>query len=274
MKSRDRSSHLRAPRSLRPWLIAEDYHAALMAADVELVPNGAEAALAEAAAAIDTALGVLQLPGPVSLLGVAQDLKVVGKRGAVALRRHLPGLPEVLASADPVTALTALLAQSDRTVIVALLDAASADVGGEGAAAAMAEAILTNGSLRRWAEASRAQYMAGAIRERRSDVRAHAHLPGDRDLGQALCWALIGTFGALTGRTPGVSRVKPEVDGAGEPSGPLVRFLIELYRCLRVRPEADLATHDLAREMMWSPSPETLARWSTAYRRDQAPSYN
>lgn len=81
MKSRDRSSHLRAPRPLRPWLQAEDYHAALAAAGVELAPNDAEAALAAAAAAIETALRVLQLPEPASLLGVAQDLKSVGKCG-------------------------------------------------------------------------------------------------------------------------------------------------------------------------------------------------
>ena len=167
MKSRDRSLHLRAPRPLRPWLQAEDYHAALTAAGVELAPIEAEAALAEAAAAIGTALRVLPLPLPASLRSVAQDLKAVGKRGAFALRPFLPGLSGILAGPDPRTVLTELLARSDLTVIVALLDAASVDVGTESAAAAVADAILTGGSLRQWAEAARAQYLAGGIQPTR-----------------------------------------------------------------------------------------------------------
>ena len=164
MKSRDRSLRLRAPRPLRPWLQAEDYHAALTAAGVELAPIGAEAALAEAAAAIGTALRVLPLPVPESLLGVAQDLKAVGKRGACALKPFLPGLSGILAGPDPRTVLTELLARSDLTVIVALLDAASAEPGPDGAAAMVADAIITGGSLRAWAEIARAQYLAGAMR--------------------------------------------------------------------------------------------------------------
>ena len=267
MKAQARSLRLRAPRPLHPWLSAEDYRAALLAAGVVLAPTDAEAALAAAAAeAITTALRVIQLPAPVSLQGVARDLKAIGKRGATALKRYLPGLPGILAGPDPRTALTGLLARSDLTVIVALLDAASADAGPEGAAARVAEAIITEGSLRPWAEAARAQYLAGVLREEQSNVRLHEQLPGDRDVAQDLGRALIGTFVALTGRPPGISRIKPEVPGAGEPSGPLIRYLLALYGCLRARLEAVPATHDLARERIWSPSPETLVRWSAAYR--------
>ena len=196
----------------------EDYAAAIDAARVPLVlQDGQAGALTAAQDAIDRTLRALQRPEPVSLLAVVNDLRAIGKRGRPVLKRLLPELPTALAAADARAGVIDLLKRSDVTAIVALVDAASADVGNGLGTAAIAN-------------------------------------------------ALIATFAALTSREVVYSRFYPLSDDKGRPTGPLIRYLTEIYRRPHTRLEADGFTRHLAHERLWSPRPETLVTWIETYR--------
>ena len=270
MRTKDKSHRLGRPRPLRQWLTAEDYAAAIDAACVPLIlqPDHIPA-LSAAERAIDQTLRALQRPEPISLLTVADDLRAIGKRGRPALRRLLPELPAALAAANPRAAVADLLTHSDVTAIIALLDAASSDAGSERGAAVLADAIVKPSNLRPWAQAAERQYAAAAT-SRVPGAAVADPVPDSGCLGRSVGFCLIATYVALSGRRAGASRVDGRYEHEGTPTGPLIRYLVELYSRLHAHLAADGFTRHLAGERLWSPTPETLVPWIDDYRRDEA----
>ena len=162
-------------------------------------------------------------------------------------------------------ALTQALSRSQDPVVIALLSALGAPEDGnpDGRAVTLARTLLEVDQLRAWAEAARRQYEAGGTSQKRSRASATARSPA-RELG----FALIQTYIRLTGREPPFSRKRPDAEGAGEPTGPLIRYLQHLFECGRRTLAANPETAELAQEREWNPSAETLGSWITYARKE------
>ena len=112
-----------------------------------------------------------------------------------------------------------------------------------------------------------AQISAGIARTKR-DQAVESRLKA-----QALGLEATHTYCLLTGRPARISRIPDGYKGApGTPTGPLIRFLNELYDCARNRLIALDGNRDAADIEALNPKSETLVGWIRAFKLDRAQS--
>ncbi len=171
---------------------------------------------------------------------------------------RLASLPPI---ADSTEALAHVIQASLNPMIMGLLDV-SKGMGGGSDGTMLAQVILATDSLRCWARGSRMLQESGMKRETASRQDWAARSPG-RMLGVAL----IETYRALSDRPLSFSRGSSGI-AVGEPTGPLIRYLLCLFECARQSLSQDPEFAPLAERRDWNPSLETLAAWVTQVRKD------
>lgn len=101
--------------------------------------------------------------------------------------------------------------------------------------------------------------------EERSRRRSPAHPGAGVDLGLVV----IAAYDALTGRRVGVSRTSTTMKTAGGAlSGPLVRFVLAVFRRIRERIEQEPTLARYGSAPAFNPTGSTVAAWVRAYKQE------
>lgn len=147
--------------------------------------------------------------------------------------------------------IAAWLRRLDLPVVDALRGAAAVDHADSWLA--LADTLLHLDRLAGWAEACAAAFHDG-VRARQATQR--------RSQERRIADLLIAAYPKLTERKIGTSRSS----AGGPPGGPLVRFLLEMFRRITTLIEKRPVLSALAKDANLSPSSETLVRWAQDHR--------
>jgi hypothetical protein len=138
----------------------------------------------------------------------------------------------------------------------------SIEAGDESAhgATLFAKKILSLRELADWHQATSDRVMDAVTRERRSRTSIEMR-SRPREFG----WVLVASYVSLTGKSPGMSRKAPGPH-EGKLDGPLIRFLRQMFLCVRQTIERSPEIAGLAEDRVWNPSDEALRAWVIYFR--------
>ena len=253
---------LRPPTRVTPLLLPKDFGTALKEAGIDGCPD-VEALFRAALSAFLPAQRVVSAqhsPGIGEIRHVGMVLGEIEQACLAALKPIVAQMAVLIPEEDAPGTLACMLLRSRDPVVIALLSAVGAPEDGnlDGQVATLARVLLATDQLRDWAGAARKQYEAGVASQKQSRASPAARSPA-RELGLVL----IQSYVQLTGRQPAFSRKPPNAEGAGEPTGPLIRYLQHLFGCARRALAADPEQARLVQKRAWNPSAETLGSWVT-----------
>lgn len=254
---------LPAPVPIKAVLFPADFREALNVAGTDADP-GEQALFNAAVSVFDMAHKVISAHFVPRIGQIREVLDALGEIERACLTVSsltIARLSAPLPAENAPDALALELSRSRDPLVLALLDAASALDDGEADGRLLAQALSMIAKLGSWSGASREQFATGTTREKVSQQD-----PAARSRARSLGTALIETYVALSGGKVGFSRIKPETEDAGAPTGPLIRYLEHLFERARHNLSLDPERAQLSSLREWNPSLEALADWIRRFR--------
>jgi len=239
-------------------LDADDLQAALNASGYrgEVSTDALETSAEAIDAVAQFVLTAQELPGIGALRATQAALQDVEDRCGGILGLIQPLVEHSATEQVTADSVARALAVSRDPLAVALLDAAQSLGGGEQGEKCLSKVLLAVNELMVWAQAAGAQFEAGIRREKVSRTGTVERSPA-----RAAGMEVIRVYRLLTGQPIRFSRGAAGSARAGEPGGPLIRFLTETFAALRRRVAATPEYTAHIRDRSWSPDRETLASW-------------
>lgn len=258
---------LRAPVPIYPLVEASDLVAATRAANIpcEIEPStAADVAniLGEHMQAIVSWLGAVKTA---EIKSIANTLAVMARDCQGVILPIAGSLAEPDSLETSLATLTQRVADTDDPVVIALrggAQAAGQAAGQEDSGASLlAEALLSLSQLSGWASGAAEQIRIGAA----TAQKVNQQNKYGRTLQVEFGHAAIAAYEHITGRPAKRSRTTSG-NNPNRPSGPLTRFLRQLFAQVRERCATipHLAVHLDRPEL--NPSPETLHSWIQSYK--------